>query len=107
MRSRSATNTSRDSIAIIDIVASLLIRQLDEGVKERLRLRAAAHGQSMEAEARDILKIAVFTENTKEHWSERFRRPFQEAGVFMDDVEFPPREIEDPTQIFRFDLEDE
>ncbi|MEU1524473.1 FitA-like ribbon-helix-helix domain-containing protein [Nocardia rhamnosiphila] len=40
-------------------MASITIRDLDRDVKERLRRRAAAHGRSMEAEARDILAAAV------------------------------------------------
>jgi len=35
---------------------SLNIRQLDPALKEQLRIRAAYHGRSMEAEARAILK---------------------------------------------------
>jgi plasmid stability protein len=35
---------------------SLNIRQLDPALKEQLRVRAAYHGRSMEAEARAILK---------------------------------------------------
>lgn len=38
---------------------TLTIRNLDEGVKQKLRLRAANHQTSMEAEARAILKKAV------------------------------------------------
>jgi plasmid stability protein len=37
-------------------MASMTIRNLDEETKRRLRLRAAANGHSLEAEARDILK---------------------------------------------------
>jgi plasmid stability protein len=40
-------------------MAQLLVRDLDERVKARLRLRAAEHGRSMEAEAREILTDAV------------------------------------------------
>jgi plasmid stability protein len=36
-------------------MASLLIRNLDDETKTRLRVRAAEKGRSMEAEARDIL----------------------------------------------------
>lgn len=36
-------------------MTSITIRKLDPAVKERLRIRAAEHGHSMEAEARDIL----------------------------------------------------
>jgi plasmid stability protein len=38
---------------------SLTIRNLDEGVKQKLRLRAASHQRSMEAEAREILAAAL------------------------------------------------
>jgi len=40
-------------------VAALSIRNLDETVKQRLLLRAARHGRSMEAEVRAILTEAV------------------------------------------------
>lgn len=40
-------------------MASLTIRNLDDAVKQRLRIRAAEHGRSMEEEARDILRAAV------------------------------------------------
>ena len=38
---------------------ALRIRNLDDRVKERLRVRAARHGRSMEAEVRAILADAV------------------------------------------------
>jgi antitoxin FitA len=34
---------------------AITIRKLPDDAKQRLRMRAAAHGRSMEAEARDIL----------------------------------------------------
>ena len=37
-------------------MASITIRNLDDGIKQRLRVRAAEHGRSMEEEARDILR---------------------------------------------------
>jgi plasmid stability protein len=37
-------------------MASITIRNLDEPLKARLRVRAATHGRSMEDEARDILR---------------------------------------------------
>jgi plasmid stability protein len=40
-------------------MATLTIRNLDQAVKERLRVRAAEHGHSMEAEARRILQTAL------------------------------------------------
>jgi len=38
---------------------SITIRKLDAALKARLRLQAAAHGRSMEDEARDILRAAL------------------------------------------------
>ena len=40
-------------------MAALSIRDLDDQVRERLRVRAARHGRSMEAEIRAILTAAV------------------------------------------------
>lgn len=40
-------------------MASITIRDLDNEVKRKLRLRAARHGRSMEEEARQILWTAV------------------------------------------------
>ncbi len=40
-------------------MAAISIRGLDDRVRERLRIRAAANGRSMEAEARAILTEAV------------------------------------------------
>jgi len=40
-------------------MTALTIRRLAPGVKERLRVRAARHGRSMEEEARSILQAAV------------------------------------------------
>ena len=41
-------------------MAQLLIRNLDDDVKERLAALAAEHGHSMEEEARAILRVGVF-----------------------------------------------
>lgn len=40
-------------------MAAVSIRDLDDQVRERLRVRAAQHGRSMEAEIRAILTDAV------------------------------------------------
>jgi plasmid stability protein len=41
-------------------MATLVIRDLREDVKARLRIQAAEHGHSMEAEARALLTTALF-----------------------------------------------
>ena len=40
-------------------MASITVRNLEEGLKRRLRIRAAENGRSMEEEARDILRTAL------------------------------------------------
>jgi len=40
-------------------MAQLVVRNLDDDVKAKLRRRADAHGRSMEAEVREILRDAV------------------------------------------------
>ena len=40
-------------------MASIIIRNLDERTKDRLRLQAARHKRSMEDEARNILRSAL------------------------------------------------
>jgi plasmid stability protein len=40
-------------------MSSITIRKLDPAVKERLRIRAAEHGRSMEAEARQIFEAGL------------------------------------------------
>jgi plasmid stability protein len=37
-------------------MASITIRNLEDDIKQRLRVRAAQHGRSMEEEAREILR---------------------------------------------------
>jgi antitoxin FitA len=41
------------------VMAAVSVRNLDEEVKRRLRIRAARHGRSMESEIRAILEEAV------------------------------------------------
>jgi phosphopantothenoylcysteine decarboxylase / phosphopantothenate---cysteine ligase len=54
---RSAINLLR--LAETVPMASITIRQLDDQLKQQLRLRAARHGRSMEDEARTILREAA------------------------------------------------
>ncbi|GAC1438276.1 MAG: plasmid stabilization protein [Terriglobales bacterium] len=44
-------------------MAQLVVRNIENAVKERLRRRARRHGRSMEEEARDILRLAVNEED--------------------------------------------
>jgi antitoxin FitA len=40
-------------------MSSILIRNFDDGLKNKLRIRATQHGRSMEEEARQILRTAL------------------------------------------------
>ncbi|ALJ13413.1 MAG TPA: hypothetical protein VN047_19050 [Sphingopyxis sp.] len=44
-------------------MGSMTIRGIDDALKRRLRLQAAAHGRSMEEEVRDILRSALSTDD--------------------------------------------
>ena len=45
-------------------MASITIRKLDDAIKEKLKIRAAANGNSMEEEVRRILRSALDEETT-------------------------------------------
>ena len=47
-------------------MAQLVVRNLEAGVKEKLRRRAARHGHSMEEEIRSILRAAVVRPDRRE-----------------------------------------
>jgi antitoxin FitA len=46
-------------------MATLTVRNLDEDVVRRLRIRAAEHGRSAEAEHRDILRLALIGDDDR------------------------------------------
>ena len=69
-------------------MAQLIVRNLDEETKRRLRERAARHGRSMEAETRDILQTALFREGREpRNLAALFRELFgPEGGVDLPDL---------------------
>lgn len=70
-------------------MAAVSIRNLDERVRERLRLRAAAHGRSMEAEMRAILIAAVEEPGDNKNVVESLVHGFVALGGV--DLNLPPR----------------
>jgi plasmid stability protein len=50
-------------------MATLTVRNLDDDIVRRLRIRAAEHGRSAEAEHREILRLALI--GNDDHQSER------------------------------------
>ncbi len=70
-------------------MASITIRNLDEDVKTRLRIRAAEHHRSMEEEARLILRAAVQRKGPPENLAAAIRARIAPLGGV--DLELPPR----------------
>lgn len=70
-------------------MASITIRNLDDDVKSRLRVRAASNGRSMEEEVRLILRAAVGRKPTSTNLAHIIRAHFGPSnGV---DLELPSR----------------
>ncbi|MGC8511519.1 MAG: FitA-like ribbon-helix-helix domain-containing protein [Acidimicrobiales bacterium] len=72
-------------------MAAISVRDLDEDVASRLKVRAARHGRSMEAEVRAILTEAVATtDDCQRNLAQVIRERFAATGGF--DLEVPPRQ---------------
>ena len=71
-------------------MASITIRNLDDDVKTRLRVRAAGNGRSMEEEARLILRDAVGREPGSRDLASIARSHFGGPANGVD-LELPPR----------------
>jgi plasmid stability protein len=72
-------------------LAAISVRNLDDEVRERLRIRAAQHGRSMESEVRAILVEAVSERadtNAKGLFQTLMERVAEIGGVELD---IPPR----------------
>lgn len=67
-------------------MASIVVRGLDDSVKQQLAAQAKAHGRSMEAEVRDILTTAA----RRPHIGLALMRAAQEVGG-VDDLPIPER----------------
>ena len=86
-------------IASEALMAQLIVRNLDQAVKRKLKRRAERHGRSMEEEVRDILRDAVKDEGRRRKGlgtaiAERFRgigleEPIQEfKGYTIEPIKF-------------------
>jgi antitoxin FitA len=74
-------------------MATLTIRGLDDATKTRLRVRAARHGRSMEAEVRSILEDALPSEPSSVGLGSRIHARFAAIGGMELD---PPVRREPP-----------
>ena len=74
-------------------VSSITIRNLDPVLKEKLRVRAAERGHSMEAEVREILRAALSRKGPPANGADlyaRIRARFEPLGGV--ELDLPPRE---------------
>jgi antitoxin FitA len=73
-------------------MATLTIRNVDAALKERLRVRAAQHGHSMEAEVRQILRNTLVepVRAPELNLYDRIRARFAPFGG-VDELELPAR----------------
>lgn len=72
-------------------MSSLTVRNLDESVKNSLRVRAARHGLSMEEEVRQILQKIVAPEQAGQvSFAERVNSRF--AKLQVDSLPIPARQ---------------
>jgi antitoxin FitA len=80
-------------------MSAITVRQLPDDVKQRLRMRAAANGHSMEAEARSILVDALTDEPLVDlTWVEELI----ELGESLGGVDIP--QLPDtPAEVPKFD----
>jgi plasmid stability protein len=82
---------------------TLTIRNVDPELREQLRVRAARHGRSMEAELREILKEALGAEKRRPepNLAEAIRRRFLPLGG-VDEIEpHPPVPVGEPPRFER------
>ncbi|MGK2878430.1 MAG: FitA-like ribbon-helix-helix domain-containing protein [Solirubrobacterales bacterium] len=79
-------------------MAAITIRDLDDAAKERLRVRAAMNGRSMEAEARTLIEDAVSRPFGDMNVAQAFRSMAESVG-YLDDLVVPRRELSHRRQI--------
>lgn len=70
-------------------MADLSIRNIDDVTRDRLRVRAAQHGRSMESEVRAILRAAVCEPGDDTNVLLELRRRFADGGGV--DLDLPVR----------------
>lgn len=79
-------------------MSTLTIRNLDETVKQNLRISAAKHGRSMEEEARRILRRALVPKEGDKGLGTRIHERFSKFGGA--DIKLPERSMPRPAPDF-------
>ena len=71
-------------------MASITIRNLDDEIKQRLRVRAAEHGHTLEEEVRDILRRVTSEDSAPSNFAAAIRALVAPADRV--DLALPARE---------------
>jgi antitoxin FitA len=66
-------------------MGQLTVRSVDDEIIRRLKIRAAEHGRSAEAEHREILKQALLPGASWEEWLREIRQLRDETGPVAGD----------------------
>lgn len=85
-------------------MATITVRNLDDDIKELLRISAAKNGHSMEEEARMILKQALVKKPPRYGLGTRIHQHFAASGGI--ELEIPPRD-KTPARIVTVDDDDD
>jgi len=86
-----------------DIMAMITVRNLPDDVHRALRMQAALHGHSTEAEVREILASAVKPE-TRVHMGEALAALGRKIGLTNEDFEiFNQARDKTPAEPMRFE----
>jgi antitoxin FitA len=68
------------------MMGQLTVRKVDDDIVRRLKLRAAEHGRSAEAEHREILRQALLPEKTSvDEWRRRAQALSEKIGPMPDE----------------------
>lgn len=67
-------------------MASIIVRNLDDDIRNRLRVRAAQNGRSMEAEVRSILSKSMAEPDTNHTKKRSVAEVFQQIQSLFGDV---------------------
>jgi antitoxin FitA len=73
-------------------MVQITIRNVDEAVRLKLKVRAAAKGRSLEAELRDIITRAATEKPVVENVAQSIRKRFQSIGGV--ELDLPKRGVE-------------
>lgn len=70
-------------------MAAITIRNVDDEIKNRLRLQAARHGCSMEQEVREILSRALVPKREQAAFAQRIQQRF--SALKLEELPIPKR----------------